>query len=59
MSSHSVRIAPLMELTDDVGPAARSAPAGRTAATATSILFIGTPIEQFIDKIRDGVMTTL
>jgi hypothetical protein len=48
-----------MELTDDVGPGARSAPAGRTAATATSILFIGTPIEQFIDKIRDGVMTTL
>jgi|HubBroStandDraft_6_1064221.scaffolds.fasta_scaffold14226_4 hypothetical protein len=25
----------------------------------TSILFIGTPIEQFIDKSRDGVMTTL
>jgi hypothetical protein len=55
-----------MELTDDVmklgtrvGRAARSAPAGRTAATATSILFIGTPIEQFIDKSRDGVMTTL
>jgi hypothetical protein len=48
-----------MKLTDDVGPGARSAPAGRTAATATSILFIGTSIEQFIDKIRDGVMTTL